>query len=198
MKKKLLATLLVMTMSLSLAACSGSSSVPAEEDTQTEETESIEVDENLLTMEITIPAEYMGETTQEELDAEIVDGVKSITLNEDGSATYVITKRKHKEMMADIAEQIDTGCNDLIGSEDYPNFTSIEANDDYTSFTITTNSTELDLNESFSIIIFYTYGGMYNAFNGTPVDNIHVDFVNATSNEIISSADSKDMAEEAQ
>lgn len=198
MKKKLLATLLVATMAVSLVACGGSSSAPAEEDTSTEETESIEVDENLLTMEVTIPAEYIGETTQEELNAEIVDGVKSVTLNEDGSATYVMTKGKHKEMMKDIAEQIDTGCNDLIGSEDYPNFTSIEANDDYTSFTITTNSTELDLNESFSIIIFYTYGGMYNAFNGTPVDNIHVDFVNATSNEIISSADSKDMAEEAQ
>ena len=150
MKKKLVSILLILSLSLSLVACGGSEK-PAEEATQTEETteenESIEVDENLLTMEVTIPAEYMGETTQEELDAEKVDGVKSITLNEDGSATYVMTKGKHKEMMKDIAEQIDTGCNDLIGSEDYPNFTSIEANDDYTSFTITTNSTELDLNE---------------------------------------------------
>lgn len=33
----------------------------------------------------------------------------------------------------------------------------------------------------------------YHIFNGTTVDNIHVDYVNADSGEIISSADSKDM-----
>lgn len=38
------------------------------------------------------------------------------------------------------------------------------------------------------------YGGMYNVFNGTTVDNVHVDFVNADTGEIISSSDSKDMA----
>ena len=82
--------------------------------------------------------------------------------------------------------------------EDYPNITSIEANDDFTSFTVTTKSTELDFAESFSVLAFYIYGGMYNQFNGTPVDNVHVDFVNADSGEIISSADSKDLAEEAE
>ena len=37
------------------------------------------------------------------------------------------------------------------------------------------------------------YGGMYNIFNGTPVDNVHVDFINADSGEIINSADSSDI-----
>ena len=67
---------------------------------------------------------------------------------------------------------------------------------DFTSFTVTTTSTELSINESFSVMAFYMYGGMYNTFNGAPVDNAHVDFVNAESGEIINSSDSKDMAEE--
>ena len=43
---------------------------------------------------------------------------------------------------------------------------------------------------------FYMFGGLYHIFNGTTVDNIHVDYVNADSGEVISSADSSDMANE--
>ena len=144
-------------------------------------------------MELTIPADYVGETTQEELDATAKENdFKSITLNEDGSATYVMTKGQHKKMMSEMESEINTALSEMIGSEDYPNFTNIKANSDFTEFTITTTSAELNFNESFSTIVFYTYGGMYNAFNGTTVDNIHVDFVNADSGEIISSADSSE------
>lgn len=156
----------------------------------------IEVEENLFSVELTIPADYVGDTTQEELDVMAEEnGFKSITLNEDGSATYIMTKAQHKEMMEEMAANINTSLAEMIGSEEYPNFTAIEANEDFTEFTITTASTELDLAESFSVIGFYMYGGMYNIFNGTPVGNIHVDFINADSGEIISSSDSSSMGE---
>lgn len=207
MKNKLIALLLITTLALS--GCGGSEApaeTPAETsseatETSTEETNSdldalgeVEVDENLLTVELTIPAEYVGETTQEELDATASEeGYKSITLNEDGSATYVMTKKQHKEMMEGIAASLNSSFAEMVGSADYPNITSITANEDFTEFTIITNSTELDLNESFSVMVFYMSGGMYNIFNGTPVDNVHVDFVNADSGEIISSSDSSDL-----
>jgi uncharacterized lipoprotein NlpE involved in copper resistance len=209
MKKKIVTLLLISTVVLS--GC-GNSSAPSETATTTTETASsestedsssvldaigdVEVDEKLLTVELTIPAEYVGETTQEELNATAEEkGFKSITLNDDGSATYVMTKAQHREMMDELAENINSTLADMVGSEDYPNFTDISANDDFTEFTITTTSTELDLNESFSVMAFYMCGGMYNIFNGTPVDNVHVDFINADSGEIINSADSSDTAE---
>lgn len=83
----------------------------------------------------------------------------------------------------------------MIGSEDYPNFTDIKVNSNFTEFTVTTKSTELNFKESFSVMEFYVYGGMYNIFTGKKADNIHVDFVNADSGEIISSADSSNMGE---
>jgi len=168
---------------------------PTQEDAgELEATGDIEVEEELFDVELTIPAEFVGETTQEEFDQIAKENrYKSITLNSDGSATYVMTKSQHKEMMNEMADKLNSLLNDLIGSEDYPNFTDIEANSDFTSFTITTSSTELDVNESFSVIVFYMYGGMYNTFNGTPVDNIHIDFVNSDTGNIIESADSKDM-----
>ena len=155
----------------------------------------IEVDENLLTVEVSIPATFVGEDiSQDDVDASVENnGYISGELNSDGSVTYVMTKGRHEKLVADIKNNIDTQMNELIGSEDYPNFVKIEANEDYTNFTITTTSSELGLIESLSTYLFYMYGGMYSAFSGNPVDNIHVDFVNDVTGLVIQSADSINM-----
>lgn len=208
MKKKLITSLLVCTLALS--AC-GTPDAPADTSSETvtsvidedaaepDTVGEVDVDKNLLTVELTIPADYMGETTQEDLSAIAKEkGYKSITLNNDGSATYVMSKTQHQEMMQELAININNGLSDMVASEDYPNFTEIVANDDFTEFKVTTTSTELGLNESLSVIAYYMYGGMYNVFNGTPTDNVHVDFINADSGEIINSADSSDMGDAGQ
>lgn len=203
MKKKIITSLFVCMLTLSAR---GNTDSPADTSNETaksviEEGTSepdvigeVDVDKNLLTVELTIPADYLGETTQEGLNAIAKEkGYKSITLNDDGSATYVMSKIQHQEMMEDLANNINSSLSDMVGSEDYPNFTEIVANDNFTEFKITTTSVELGLNESLSVIAYYMYGGMYNIFNGTPVDNVHVDFINADSGEIINSADSSDI-----
>ena len=53
----------------------------------------------------------------------------------------------------------------------------------------------LGFDESFSVLGFYMFGGMYNIFNGSEVDNIHVDFIYEATGEVFNSADSKDMAD---
>lgn len=153
----------------------------------------VEVEKELFDVTITVPADYMEGATQEDLDAKATEIGYKVTLNDDGSATYVMTKKQHKDMMDGIAASIKSSLNEMVGSEDYPNITGISANDDFTVFTITTKNTEPDMNESFAVMALYMYGGMYHIFNGTTVDNIHVDYVNADSGEVISSADSKDM-----
>lgn len=154
----------------------------------------VDVDEGLTEVSITVPADYIGDSTQEDLDKEVKEkGFISATLNADGSATYVMTKDQHTELMKQIVQSIDESLAEYIGSEDYPNITAIEANENYTSFTVTTKSTELSFMESFLVMGLYMYGGMYGIFSGEKVDNIHVDFVNADTGEIIDAADSKDM-----
>lgn len=204
MKKKILAVLLAATMTLSMIACGGEEESEPTETATTETSEDgesseldaigdIEVEENLFSVELTIPADYVGETTQEELDQIAEEnGYKSITLHEDGSATYVMKKSQHEEMMEGIADEINLGLEEMVNSEDY-NFTAIEANSDFTEITVTTTSTELNMSESFAVMVIYMYGGMYHVFNGTTVDNIHVDFVNADTGEVIESADSSEM-----
>lgn len=205
---KLIALLLVFALAFSLCACGSSgktesTSAPAIADaappaTQESEESAIEdigkvkVEQKLLNVEITVPADFVGETTQADLDANVSAGkFLSAKLNDDGSVTYKMTKGQHKEVMEGIKESIEEALDEMIASEDY-SFTKIEPNSDFTKFAVTTTSSELNLAESFS---FYMYGGMYNIFNGTEVENIAVDFINEATGQIMNSVNSRDMGE---
>ena len=159
----------------------------------------VDVDKGLFNVTLTIPKDFVGETTQEKLDESVKErGYKSATLNSDGSVTYVMTKAQHEEMLTGIRESIDQSLSEMVGSSDYPYITNVEHNDNYTSFTITTKNAEPDMSESFSVMALYMYGGMYGIFSGEEVDNVHVDFKNADSGEIISSANSEDMGSDSE
>ncbi len=159
-----------------------------------EEHKKIEVDEGLFDVTLTIPKDFVGSATQEELDKAAKEkGFTSITLNSDGSATYVMTKSKHKEIIAETAENINQSLREIVGSEDYPNITNVTANADYTRFTITTKNSTPDLSESLAAISMYMYGGMYAAFSGNKDVVIYVDYVNASSGSIIRSVNSSSM-----
>jgi hypothetical protein len=154
------------------------------------------VEKGLFNVELTIPAQFVGEQTQEELnELSKKMGYKSITLNEDGSAKYILTKQQHKDMMAELNTNINTSLSEMIGSEDYPNYTDITANENFTEFVITTKSTELSMTENFSALGLYMYGGMYNIFNGTPVDNVSVKFINTDTGAEITTMNSKNMGQ---
>lgn len=147
----------------------------------------------LFNVALTIPAEYVEGTTQKELNKQAKEGIfKSATLNKDGSVTYVMSKSQHKEMLNTLNDSIADELNKIPNSTDYPNVTKVEANDDYTKFTVTTASTELSFEEQFLSVQLYIYGGMYNAFNNlSPV--ISVDYVNVDSGATIYSGKSSDI-----
>ncbi len=155
----------------------------------------VNVDKGLFNVTLNIPKDYVGETTQKELDELAKEnGFKSITLNNDGSATYVMNKAQHEELLSGIRDSINSSLQEMVGTEEYPNITKIEANDDFTSFTVTTKNQEPDFSESFGILALYMYGGMYGVFSGDASDNVHVDFVNADTGEVISSSNSKNIS----
>ena len=147
------------------------------------------------TIELTVPADFIGEeVTQDDLDAEVgkADGFISATLNADGSATYVMTEERHNDLMTELGQNIDTELANMADSSDYPNIVSVSASNDYTTFTVTLSTDTVGLQESIMVMAFYMYGGMYNAFNGTPADNVSVQFVNQ-SGTVLESANSRDM-----
>ncbi|WP_029200041.1 hypothetical protein [Oribacterium sp. NK2B42] len=98
-----------------------------------------------------------------------------------------MNKAQHEELLSGIRDSINTSLQEMVGSEEYPNITKIEANEDFTNFTVTTKNKELDFAETLGIVTFYMCGGMYAVFSGKEVENVHVDYVNADSGEIIDS-----------
>ena len=212
MKNRIIALTLALLLVLSLAGCGSSepqtsattqaatnSTTSTETTTGFDDLEAIgelEVDQNLFTVEITVPADFLGEgITQESLDADVAaSNYISAKLNDDGSVTYVMTKAVHDEMMVGVRDNIQQALDEMVGSEEFPSFTKVEANDDFTQFTVETTSTELGLVESFSVLGFYMFGGMYHAFNGTQVDDIAVTFINADTGDTVGEAHSSDMA----
>lgn len=180
-------------LALCLTACGGgaASTTTAGQDTAASASSSedgLNVEKNLFSVTLTYPASMVDEgTTQDSLNNEIsgIDGIKSATLNEDGSVTYIMTKAYHKQIVDDMAQTIDESMAEMVGSEDYPNFTNVKANEDYTVFTVTTKSKALSLDESLSLLQFYTEGAFYSVVSGNDADSIHVDFVNADTGEVI-------------
>lgn len=153
----------------------------------------INVDERIFDVNLTIPAEYVGDATQEDLDQQAAEYGYKVTKNDDGTATYTMTKTQHKKILDDMANSINSTLSEYVNSGDYPNITNITANENFTSYTITTKSTEPDMNESLLPMALYVQSGVYFIFAGEDVDNVHVDFVNADTGETISSLDSSQM-----
>ena len=208
--KKLLAIILMAGMLLSFAACGNTEKTEApaadsaeevvQQNTPEAETESgggLEVDRGLFNVTLTIPAEFLDEgKTQADYDVDAKEnGFKSATLNEDGSVTYVMTRAQHEAMMSETRVSIEESLAGMSNNEDFPNFASIDTNADYTEFTVHCTTEELSFTESFSVLGFYMIGGMYNAFNGTPTDNIHVVFVNDATGAVISESNSADLSD---
>ena len=133
---------------------------------------------------ITIPATYFGEgLTQEDLD-EIKDaseGVKSIKLNDDGSATYVMTTEAHEATLSNVAAQIEQGMEEMSGSDAYPHIKSVKGYDDYTSFDVSadvSSESELAKEDMYCIYALFIYGDMYNSYAGNVGKEVTVYLLN--------------------
>ena len=152
----------------------------------------IETENGLFYVNITLPADFVGEdVTQESIDAKAGETYTSGKLNDDGSVTYKMTKKQHKAMLDGITESIETSLQDMVDSSDNA-FTKIDHNSDFTSFDAHVSTEELGFAESFMVLGFYMYGGMYGIFTGKEVDNISVNFYSA-SGKLINTANSSDM-----
>ncbi len=120
------------------------------------------------TVTLTLPPTYVGQVSQAQLD-EVAEkkGYASITLNENGSATYVMTSSQHDEMLSTLREGIDQKIAGLPSSQSsYKDIESISHNDDYTEFEIHLKSDKMNDKLSMASVNLKLLSNMYNAFNG--------------------------------
>ena len=157
-----------MTLVLLLAACGDNDTTDKKENTGANEESSIEVDKGLLNVEITIPADFLGEQTEEEIRADAEkQGVKEVTFNDDGSVTYKMSKAEHEKVLKQMGEELDKSLEELVTSGDFPSIQKATANKDYTEFDLTVNRAQFEEGmDSFAVLGLMLGSSYYQLFEG--------------------------------
>lgn len=201
-----------LTSCLVLAGCSSSNSdssnndaadeTAAEstsgQDSSDDDSDGIAVDKGLLSVEVTLPASLVSlgsETppTEEELKQAIAeDGSKmKVTLNDDGSATYKMSKREHKKILDEqrqsTIELIDKGI------EEEPDiYQSVTFSDDLREFDVVVDRQALENSMSFFGFTLVLTGSMYQAFAGQNEQYVIINYTDGSTGEVFSTYDSRD------
>ena len=161
-------------------------SISSDESDSEDGNEGIEVDEGLLTVDITFPESLVSlgdeELTQEGIDEAVAEsGYLSGTLNSDGSVTYTMTKLKQQELLEQAKADFDAAVAETIA--DYPNVKSVSRNDDLSEITI--EVTEQDLATGFLAFGFSFTAYFYQVLDGKEFATDIV-FVDASTGEELS------------
>lgn len=160
------------------------------------ESQGIEVDENLMTVEVTLPASYFEDETPEEITAGAKDaGMISCVVNDDGSVTYKMTKAKHRELLSELKAEIDNSINDMLtGDTAIASFKSVEYSDDMTQFKVFVDADQYTDWDSLYVMTFYLLGGYYQAFCGISSQDVEVivQFIDEATGEVLDTGSLQD------
>lgn len=151
----------------------------------------VEVENGIMTVALTVPADLAQNTTQETIDAGIGTQYQSAIRNEDGSITYKMTKAQHQAMVEQLAVSFDRSLQELVDDESHM-ISNITRNDDFTVFDVTLDGTELAMSDAYTAFGLYMYGDMYGVFNGSRPEHVIVNYYDPNGN-LIDSGDSATM-----
>ncbi len=166
---------------------------PVEAEPPDEPTGVIEVDEGLLSVEVTIPKEFFeGMTAEEITEAGAETGYSSTTVNADGTVTYKMSRKAHQKLLQEMKGELDEGFLETYAEK--PNvFRKITYNDDVTVFTVEVNRVafESDFEAEFVGFGLGLWGIYYQMFAGVAEADLGlvIDFVDSSSGEVFNSQD---------
>ena len=177
--KKWMLSLAIISL-LALAACGESKS-----DEKTSSTQQKDV-------EITLPAEFFEGESEETIKASAKDqGIKDVTIEEDGSVTYTMAKEDHEVMLEQLTKDMATSIEEIAVSEEYPSIQDITYNKDFTEYNLTVDreayENGFDSMVLFGLILSTT---SYKLFEGEQEENVKVKFnyIDAATNQVYDSS----------
>ena len=187
--KKVLAILIMAVMIVTFVACSAQKPNDTTDNGSTEPSKSDVVDENLLTVDITVPASMFDEENpaSEELSEEQKEqGFKSAKLNDDGSVTYTMSKSSFKKFK-ETSKQAVVETLDSLNS-DFPCVVSTDFNDDFSEIKIYVDKSEYENGMNFLMLLQVGFAAnIYQTYtNETVLSNVYV--IDKDTNETLNSA----------
>jgi len=165
--KKVLVFALVAVLLLSCAFCG-----------LADASDSVQVDEGLIFVDVTLPASYFEDLTEEEFQQVLANAEEMYSkcvVNSDGSVTYTMTKAQHKEMLDEYMASVEEGIAGLLeGEEEIVSFVDIKHNDDLSQVDIYVDTALYGAFDSFASLTFFIAGSYYQSFAGVPEDEIEI------------------------
>ena len=139
-----------------------------------------------LDVEITIPPGYFEGVDQGAIQADAQEqGIHDVMFEDDGSVTFNLSRAKHRQMMAELGDEVAAGLRSL--PDDHPSIEQVDHNRDFTRIALTVDRDlwEGGLDELATLSIGFAVG-LYHAFDGTDPDNtqINVDVIDTDTNEV--------------
>jgi hypothetical protein len=162
-----------------------------EEEPAVVEEQAIEVDKGIFSVEITLPASlFEGEDIGEVVAKAKEDGVSDVTVNNDGSITYRMSKSKHNELMREMRDELLEHIEEVKNSKDYESINDITYNKTFSEFTLIVDREKFE--NSFDGLVALGIGMLalyYQLFNGVAPDDYKVTifFKNANTGEVFNS-----------
>lgn len=200
MKKILFVLLSVVFVLGACAGNDGDSEEQNQEENDQEQDESIEVDEGLLDVEITIPSSLVeGEDKEQLIEEAKEEGVSEVEENDNGSLTYKMSKSTHNDMMNGIEDNINQNIDEIKNNEDYTSIKDITANNSFSEFTMVVNQEEFENSfDGFAAVGLAISGLYYQLFDGADPDNYEVEVLmeNADTGEVFDTVVYPDALEE--
>ena len=154
----------------------------------------VQLENGIMTVSLTVPADLAQNITQETIDAGIGTQYQSAIRNEDGSITYKMTKAQHQAMVEQLAISFDSSLQELVDDENHM-ISNITRNNDFTIFDVTLDGTELAMSDAYTAFGLYMYGDMFGVFNGSRPEHVIVNYYDPNGN-LIDSGDSATMRQQ--
>lgn len=163
-----------------LVACGNEETTEENEDTKSEgsSNESLEVDKGLFNVEVTLPASFFEDLTEEEILANAIeDGIENVIVNPDKTVTYKMSKSEHKKLMEEMHTEVVSSVEEIVNSEDFSSIQEITYAKNFDEFDIKVDREIYENSfDSFVILGLMMSGAYYNLFNGVSGDNLKITF----------------------
>lgn len=145
----------------------------------------VSVEKNEETVTIILPSDFITDPDSTIANAQNDSRIISCTLNEDGSATYIMTKDGHSDFLNELSASYDESLNQILSSDNYPNIINIEHNFDFTDITVTVTDEESFFKsfDNLAVLGVIMLSGSYQIFDGKEQANVTVHYVDSYGNE---------------
>lgn len=134
----------------------------------------VEVDRNLLSVDITMPASiFEGDDPPDIVDAAEAQGIQETILNPDGSVTYRMSRAGHREMLEELCTSMAESL-DRLGGE-FASVQAINHNEDFTDIEIRVDREAYENSlDGFAMFEIAIGAGYYQLFAGADADSYRV------------------------